>query len=90
MNNPFVSQSSSILVIMLIIFGISALIKIAIRLFEILVKLAFILIILFLGFKALEFTLPSTNSSEFNAPITDTLKTDTLVVTLKHPTKNRP
>jgi len=62
MNNFFTSQSTSFLLIMLIIFGISALIKFAVRLFEMLVKLAFVLIILFFGFKAIEFndTAPET------------------------------
>ena len=54
MNNFFTSQSTSFLLVMLIIFGVSTLIKFAIKLFELIVKMAFVLIILFLGFKVLE------------------------------------
>lgn len=73
MNNLFTANSSSFLLIMLIIFGVSALIKFAIRLFEMLIKLAFILILIFLGFKALE--LDETPPPQYNNPSPATLDT---------------
>ena len=82
MNHFFTSSSTSFLLIMLIIFGVSALIKFAIRLFEMLVKLALILIVIFFGFKALESdNVPPTNEYEPNrTPLIDTTQTDTSLV----------
>ncbi len=82
MNNFFTSSSTSFLLVILLIFGISALIKFAIRLFEMLVKLALILIIIFFGFKALESdNAPPTNEYEpTNTPLIDTIQIDTSLV----------
>ncbi len=82
MNNIFTSQSTSFLLVMLIIFGLSALIKFAVKLFELIVKLAFVLIILFLGFKALEFDDTHTNTppDKPGVPLKDTTTIDSIVV----------
>ncbi len=82
MNNYFSSSSTSFLLVILLIFGISALIKFAIRLFEMLVKLALILIIIFFGLKALESdNVPPTNEYEpSSTPLIDTTQTDTSLV----------
>ncbi|HHB79056.1 MAG TPA: hypothetical protein ENK85_07470 [Saprospiraceae bacterium] len=89
MNNIFTSQSTSFLLVMLIIFGLSALIKFAVKLFELIVKLAFVLIILFLGFKALEFD-DTPDDSHHHQPTPTTLDTinEPKPDTLKRPKPN--
>jgi len=94
MNNFFTSQSTSFLLVMLIIFGVSALIKFAIKLFELIVKLAFVLIILFLGFKALESDdTPKQKQQEPTPSIPDTInapKNDTLKMTKQNVLGDKP
>ncbi len=75
---------------MLILFGLSALIKFAIKLFEMLVKLALLLIILFFAFKAIGFGDAPTNTKKQPAPIIDTVPLDSLNTILLNPSQSKP